>query len=1003
MKKLLFAFCLISLFGTSQNLAFQWAKNLGAAGNESGQAVVADGSGNVYSTGVFVGTSDFDPGAGTFTIASSAASQDIYISKLDALGNFVWAKSIGGIGSDAGISATLDGLGNVFITGYFNGTVDFDPSAAVFNLTSSGSQDIFVLALNSAGAFVGAVSMGGTGSDQPYAIALDVSGNIYTTGFYTGVADFDPGASNFNLTSAGGPDIFVSKLSSTGTFVWAKSLGGSSSNEEGHGIKIDASNNVYVTGFFAATADFDPGAAVFNLTSNGSSDIFVSKLNSLGNFVWAKQMGGASAEKSYWLNLDASGNVYTTGFFSATADFDPGVGSANLTATGSNDIFVSKLDASGNYVWAKAFVGTTFGSGNSIAIDASNNVYITGFFQGTVDFDPGVGTFNVTSSGSLDAFISKLDALGNYVTTKTFGGTGADNSTSLALDASANVITTGYFAATPDFDPGVGTYTLTAGGSGDAFVHKMSPCTLPASPVNITAPGNLNTCANNSTTLTTSSSGTVSWYASPTSTTVLSTGLSYITSTLATGTYTYYAEAFTCLNSATRTAISVTVNPTPTITVNSGSICNGSSFTVVPNGASSYLYMNSTTGSSCIINPSSTINFSLIGTSVAGCTSTATSTIAVGALPNININSSTGGPSLCSGSSATLFAGGASTYTWVAGPNTSTYAISPTVFTTYTVIGTSSLGCSSSNTISMGILTTPTINISAVSSSICSGNSTTLNASGANSYLWNTSATTSSISVSPLSTTIYTVTGTILSCSSTETISINVTASPTISIANTASVICAGGSATLSIIGAAASYSWSTGPTTTTLSVSPTVNTTYTAAGFNGSCYGLATTTISISNSITVNVSSSSSSICVGQSATLTANGASSYTWSTGSNTTSIVVTPTTSTSYSVSGSSGACNGSAITAVAVNLCTGIHQNINDFQFSIYPNPNNGIINIDIENSADLQITDLLGKMVLEITLQKFNNTLNISNLSNGLYYFKIKQGDTVAIKKIIKQ
>ena len=603
MKKLLLAFCLISLFGKSQNLVYQWAKNLGGTNAEGGYGVAVDGSGNVYTTGVFQGTVDFDPGPGTFTIASFG-SQDIYISKLDALGNFVWAKSIGGTGADAGLAITLDGASNVYVTGYFNGTVDFDPGPVAVNITSSGgSQDIFALELNSSGNYIGAVSMGGTGSDQGFSIAVDIAGNVYTTGLYAGVADFDPSASTFTLASAGGPDIFVSKLSSIGAFVWAKSLGGASSNEEGHTIKVDASNNVYVTGFFAATADFDPGVGTYTLTSAGSSDVFVSKLNSSGNFVWAKQMGGTSGEKSFWLNIDAAGNVYTTGFFSATADFDPGLGVANLTTTGTNDAFVSKLDASGNYVWAQAFAGTTFASGNSIATDASNNVYITGYFQGTVDFDPGIATFSVTSSGSLDCFISKLDASGNFVTTKTFGSTGADYSASIILDASGNVYTTGYFAATVDFDPGVGTSTLTAGGSSDAFVHKMNPCTLPAAPANITSPGNLSTCSNNTTTLTTSSSGTVTWYASPTNTTILSTGLNYVTPVLSTGTYTYYAEALTCLNSATRTAIIVTVNPTPTITVNSGSICNGSSFTVIPNGASSYLYMNSTTGSSCIIKP----------------------------------------------------------------------------------------------------------------------------------------------------------------------------------------------------------------------------------------------------------------------------------------------------------------------------------------------------------------------------------------------------------------
>ncbi|MBL7918751.1 MAG: SBBP repeat-containing protein [Bacteroidia bacterium] len=1004
MKKLLFILCVLALSAKSQSLAFQWAKGIGGTSAETGEGIATDGSGNIYITGILQGTVDFDPGPGTFTLAS-AGSQDIYVCKLNATGNFVWAKRVGGPGIDVGQAITVDGLGNVFVAGYYDGTVDFDPGAAIYNLTSSsGSTDIFVLALNSSGGFVGASSMGGTGTDRAYSIAIDPSGNIYTTGVYAGIADFDPSASTATLSAVGGPDIFVSKLTSGGTFVWAKSLGGTSANEEGHGIKADGSGNVYVSGFFAGTADFDPSATAFNLISNGAADNFVVKLNSTGNFVWAKQTGGTSTEKTYWLSLDGAGNIYTSGFFSGTVDFDPGAAVANLSTTGLNDGFISKLDASGNYVWARAVNTNSYVNCNALAIDGSNNVYVTGYFQGTTDFDPSVSTYSITSNGSLDVYILKLDAAGNFVTAKTFGSTGADFSSSIALDASNNVFTTGYFLGTVDFDPASTIFNLTSvAGSSDVFVHKMSPCTLPASPADITSPGNLSICSSNATTLITSSSATVTWYASPTSTTVLSTGLSYNTPTLAAGTYTYYAESFTCLNSATRTAITVTVNPTPTVSVNSGSICNGSSFTITPSGANSYSYMNSTTGSNCVINPSSSINFSLTGISAAGCTGTAVSSITVGALPNININSSTGGPSLCSGSTATLFAGGASTYAWVSGPNTSTYAISPTVFTTYTVVGTSSLGCSSSNTISMGILTTPTINISAGSSTICTGDSTILNASGANSYLWNNNATTSSISVSPVSTTIYTVTGTILSCSDTKTITVNVIASPTISIASTASTICAGGSVTLSIMGSAGSYSWNTGPTTTSIAVSPTIATTYTAAGFNGACYGLATTTISISNSITVIASVSNPTICSGESTTITTSGAATYTWSTGSNSTSIVVSPTTTTSYSVTGENGSCFGSVSTLVVVNTCVGVNEYSNNLHFLIYPNPTNEIINIETDGFYELKIMDVFGKIVLETPVQKFNSKINISHFENGLYYFKITQGDASVIKKVIKQ
>ncbi len=223
------------------------------------------------------------------------------------------------------------------------------------------------------------------------------------------------------------------------TYLWAKSMGGTSS-DIGYSIAVDASGNVYTTGFFAGTADFDPSANTANLISKGSTDIFVSKLDATGNFVWAKSMGGISIESGYGIAVDASGNVYTTGSFLGTTDFDPSANTANLTAKGSNaDIFVSKLDASGNFVWAKSIGGTSNDFGYSIAIDALGNVYTTGDFDGTVDFDPSANTANLTSNSSQDIFVSKLDANGNFVWAKSMGGTSSDDGRSIAVDASGKV------------------------------------------------------------------------------------------------------------------------------------------------------------------------------------------------------------------------------------------------------------------------------------------------------------------------------------------------------------------------------------------------------------------------------------------------------------------------------------------------------------------------------------------------------------------------------------
>ncbi len=472
LQKVLFV-CMLALFGLSNNAnaqALQWAKSMGGADPDyGGSSIALDGSGNVYTTGNFFGTADFDPGAGVFNL-TSAGYGDIFISKLDASGNFVWAKAMGGIGSnDGGSSIALDGSGNVYTTGYFFGTSDFDPGAGVFNLTSAGFEDIFISKLDASGNFVWAKSIGGAYQDNGSSIALDGSGNVYTTGYFFGTVDFDPGAGVFNLTSAGNYDIFISKLDASGNFVWANAMGGPN-YDYGYSIAIDGSGNVYTTGDFDGTADFDPGAGVFNLTS-GYYDIFISKLDASGNFVWAKAMGGASFDRGSSIALDGSGNVYTTGNFSGTADFDPGAGVFNLTDAGYGDIFISKLDASGNFVWAKAMGCADPNGGSSIALDGSGNVYTTGYFVGTVDFDPGAGVF-ITSAGLEDIFISKLDASGNFVWANAMGGADSDYGYSIALDGSGNVYTTGCFFGTADFDPGAGVANLTSAGNYDIFVAK---------------------------------------------------------------------------------------------------------------------------------------------------------------------------------------------------------------------------------------------------------------------------------------------------------------------------------------------------------------------------------------------------------------------------------------------------------------------------------------------------------------------------------------------------
>jgi hypothetical protein len=457
----------------AQTPTFLWAGAVGGSSYDAGTDIATDASGNVYTVGYFQGPAvDFDPGpAGNFLVGNGG--YDIFILKLDANGYFQWVKAIGAAQNDVALSIVLDQNGNILITGHFFGPTDFDPGAGVATLTSNGVRDIFVLKLDPNGNYLWAKSMGSTGDDFGNAIATDANGNVYTTGEFTGTADFDPGAGTSNHTSNGNVDMFIQKLDANGNFQWATNVGGVNP-DRGFGITTDATGNVYTTGLFVGTVDFDPGAGALSLTST-QLDAFIQKLDANGNLVWAKSMGGSSWDVGQSISIDANGNVLTTGYFSTTADFDPGAGVANITATGGRDIFVQKLDADGNFIWVKKMGGSSDDFGYAIDTDAQGNVYSTGEFSSTADFNPGTATLNLTSSGSSDIYYQKLDGNGNFIWAVKIGANSTDLGQSLTIDASGDILSTGYFSSTVDFNPGTGVTNLVAvGGNTEVYIQKFA-------------------------------------------------------------------------------------------------------------------------------------------------------------------------------------------------------------------------------------------------------------------------------------------------------------------------------------------------------------------------------------------------------------------------------------------------------------------------------------------------------------------------------------------------
>jgi len=478
--KTIFKACiLINLLpGVSSSLIaqnFEWAKSFGGGSDDYVQSISLDSLGNIYTIGIFQETVDFDPGMETASLSSSGGF-DVFVQKMDASGNFIWAKSFGSAHDDYGRAISVDGSGNVYIAGSFYGTIDFDPGEDISNLTSTDNNNIFVQKMDSSGNFLWARSFGNTNYDKNISICADASGNVYTRGDFGGVADFDPGVETSNLTSLGDWDIFVQKMDASGNFLWARSFG-SSHDDSAHSMGIDISGNVYTVGNFYGTLDFDPEDGTAEFTSIGSYDAFVQKMDPSGHFLWAKTFGGSGYDHGQSISVDSFGNVYSIGHFQNTIDFDTGAGLTNLTSSGGYDVFVQKMDDSGNILWAKSYGGTAHDYAYSISVDSLGNVYSTGTFSGIVDFDPGAGTTNIFSSNS-SIFVQKLDASGNFLWAKSFGGSLSNSGRSNVADNSGHVYTIGIFASTVDFDPDAGVTYLASNGGYDIFVHKIGQPTI---------------------------------------------------------------------------------------------------------------------------------------------------------------------------------------------------------------------------------------------------------------------------------------------------------------------------------------------------------------------------------------------------------------------------------------------------------------------------------------------------------------------------------------------
>lgn len=475
----------------AQTPGFEWARSIGGTSENRSYSIAADPSGNTFSAGYFLGTTDFDPGPDVYNLTSKGRD-DVFVVKLDANGNFLWAHSFGDTAIDRCCSLAADAYGNVYLTGYFKSKIDFDPGPGTFFLQTHGNfPAVFILKLDAGGNFVWAKQIGSNSSTfwaTGGSLTLDAGRNIYLSGYFYGIVDFDPGEGVYNMTGYGGfCDGFIEKLDENANLIWVKQIPGNG-NVYPWSIRTDPAGNVYTLGTFSGTNDFNPAPkSTFSMTSIGSSDIFIEKLDANGNFSWAKKIGGTDRKNVWASAVDAAGNIYFTGEFYGTVDFDPGTSTYNLTSAGQNDIFLQKMDVNGNLKWVKQIGGVSWDAGYGLAMDAAGYIYVAGYWYETTDFDPGPGTHFLTADDRDDVFIYKADPAGNMVWVAQMGGSDYDFGLAVTVDAAGYIYTTGGFRSEPmDFDPcGSGTYFLNSYTDNYLFVQKLNgtvvyECPLPS-------------------------------------------------------------------------------------------------------------------------------------------------------------------------------------------------------------------------------------------------------------------------------------------------------------------------------------------------------------------------------------------------------------------------------------------------------------------------------------------------------------------------------------------
>jgi hypothetical protein len=658
---------LTAIFSNIANAqSYKWARQGSSEGFEYGNAMIADDSGNVYVTGQLEFTTTFDNGIHL----NSNGKHDILLGKYGSDGSLKWVHHAGGVSGDVGWGIGLDRTGNVYHIGEFEYTCGFEAGDSI---TVYGSNDIYLSKYSNDGHFIWAENFGGSSDDKGKAIAVDANGNSYITGYFSSTGHF--GSTNLNSNSNSN-DVFIAKVNSAGTVLWAKK-GGGSKEDRGRGIVLDGQGNVYITGTITQSATFN----TTTINVQGTNSLFVAKYDTNGVFKWVRGSGACcDTTRGNAITVDNSGNVYVAGYFKDNTT----IGGNSFTSLGSADIIVAKYDPSGNVQWVKQAGGPYEDMAYACVFDRNKNqLYVTG----QIDDHGNFGSIYFGSAGNRDVFVAGYDESGNELFARPAGSNQRDVGQAITYDTLGNIYVSGFFNDTANFGSSqVQGYPLA-----DFFVAKMAPALATQPTTNASSLTAALANCNNVQLNFASGNGTRRIVVAKAGSTVngLPVDANYYTassvfgqgSDLGSGSFVVYDG----------TGISAVVSG-----INSGTTYYFAVFEYNGVGyASNYILPNFPTTS-----------FVSNGFSV-----TASSAI----------------PSICTGGSTTLCASTATTYSWspsngLSSTNDSVVTASPASTTTYTVTATNGGGCTATSTITVSVSAPPTVTFTAPAA-ICENSS----------------------------------------------------------------------------------------------------------------------------------------------------------------------------------------------------------------------------------------------------------------------------------------